>query len=292
VVLHDARLVEALVVVDATGPWPAVVHRADVIDGAKPTATAAARTAYRLVARCGEPPGPPGRCLLMDWSPAGGPGRDGPDDEPSYFSAFDLADGWWLVQEVRLAARPPMGQVRLEARLHQRLAGLGVEVHEVRTLEEAAVPLGLPMPSGRQRAVAFGAAAAMVDPLTGWSGGAILRAAPELASAIVAALERRATPAGVSAAAWGAVWPDERRRARALDQHAMRALLRLDRRHLEAFFHALFELPDEQWFGYLTGQASSRQVAATMREAFGGVSSGLRAKLALASPWLLAGGLR
>lgn len=274
VVLHDARLLDAAVVVDASGPWPAVVYRDDVIDGVRPVTAVATRTGYGVVVRGVGLPGDLDTCLLMDWSRG-----DAPDAEPSFGSVFPLGDGWSLVQETSLAAQPGLSEAVLEARLHDRLAATGAVVREVRAVDEAAVPLGLAVPSGRQRAVGFGAAAAMVHPLTGWSVGETLRAAPDLAEAIAAALERRATPAGVSAAAWGAVWPAERRRVRAIDQRVLRALLRLGRGGFRRLFDALFELPDEQWFAYLTAQASPKEAAATARAIFGATNSGLRAKL-------------
>lgn len=282
VVLHDARLLDAAVLVDATGPWPAVVYRDDVIDGIKPAAVAATRTGYGVVIRGAGLPCDQDTCVLMDWS-----GGDESDAEPSFGSVFPLGDGWSLVQETSLAARPGLSEAVLEARLHGRLAATGAVVREVRAVDEAAVPLGLAVPSDRQRAVGFGAAAAMVHPLTGWSVGETLRAAPGLAAAIAAALERRATPAGVSAAAWGAVWPAERRRVRAIDQRALRALLRLDRGGLRRSFDALFQRPAEQWFAYLTAQATPKEAAATTRALSGAVASGRTARLAVLGLWPL-----
>ena len=294
VVLHDARLVDALVVVDATGPWPAVVHRADVIDGAKPTATAAARTAYGLVARCwraaraarplradglvtgrrSRPRWAGRRTLVLlglrSWPTVGGScrrrawrrgrrwGRSGwrrgcTSDWPAW--------AWWCTRCARW--RKP----RCRSGSRCRVAA-----------------------SGRS---AFGAAAAMVDPLTGWSGR--VRSCGPLPS-----WPRRSWPRsnggprqrgcrprpGAPCGPLSGAEPERSTSTRCGRCFASTA------DSSQAFFDALFELPDEQWFGYLTGQASPRRVAATMREAFGGVSSGLRAKLALASPWLLAGGLR
>ena len=74
VVLHDARLVDAVVVVDASGPWPALVHRSDEGDEPRPSAQVTTRTTVGVVARCSAPLGPAGACVLMDWS-APGDGR-------------------------------------------------------------------------------------------------------------------------------------------------------------------------------------------------------------------------
>ena len=205
VVLHDARLVDAIVVVDASGPWPALVHRSDERDEPRPRPRSDEDHGRCRGALLGTA-GPAGACVLMDWSAPG-------DAEVSWSSSFDLGgrsvapprDG----ADVGARPRPPLGSARANGSTR---GGGHVEV-----VRDIVVPLGLPIPSGRQRSVGFGAAAAMADPMTGWSIGSLLHAAPRLAQAIVAALDRRATPAGGVGRRVGAVWPAERRRARAVE---------------------------------------------------------------------------
>ena len=260
--LHDARLVDAVVVVDASGPWPALVHRSDEGDEPRPAAHPTARTTVGVIARCSTPPGPDGACILMDWS---GPAEGGRESEPSWSSAFDLGDGQWLVRQTALTSAPDLAG--LSDRLRERLAVAGVAAADVGVVQENVVPLGLPIPSGRQRTVGFGAAAAMADPLTGWSIGSLLHAAPSLAQAIVAAFDRRATPAGVSAAAWGAVWPAERRRARAVELCLLRSMLRLDRAKAQAMIDGLLSQPPAELSAVLTGQATAKEAAKAVRAA-------------------------
>jgi lycopene beta-cyclase len=163
-----------------------------------------------------------------------------------------------------------------------------VSLVEVRSTEEVDIPLGLPVPDLRQRAVGLGGSASLVHPATGYSVGASLQAAPRLATAIVQALGRRATPEGASRAAWAAVWPLGRRRARALEEFGLSALLRLDRSALASFFDAFFSLDDDQWFGYLTGTLSPRGVAGMMRAVFLAVPPVVRSRLAAGNPLALA----
>jgi lycopene cyclase-like protein len=124
----------------------------------------------------------------------------------------------------------------------------------------------------------------MVHPATGYSVGASLQAAPRLATAIAQALERRATPQGVSGAAWSAVWPAWRRRARGLEEYGLAALLRLDQGEVRSFFDAFFGLDDAAWFGYLTGDLGPRDLARVMRDLFASVPREVKAKLVVGSP--------
>ena len=270
-VLADGRFIDATVLVDATGHQPVLVHRAE-------RDAIAVQAAYGIVARC-EPAPASGGCVLMDWSAS-----SGDDGDPTFLYALDLGDGWWLLEETSLARRPAMPTAELERRLQRRLAIRGIEIGEVSAVEEVAIPLGLPVPDLRQRAVALGGAASMVHPATGYSVGASLRAAPALAQAVVEAIDRRTTPQSVSEAAWSAVWPAWRRRARALEEYGLEALLRLELSDVQAFFDAFFTLPDEQWLGYLTGQQDRREVAATMRAIFAAAPGSLRADLVWGNP--------
>jgi lycopene cyclase-like protein len=276
-VLHDGRFLDAAVLVDATGHWPVLVHRAD-------RGPRARQLAHGVVARCSSRPFEAG-CVLMDWSATGVAGEG--DDEPTFLYALELGEGWWLLEETALATRTPVTRAELEARLRRRLAARGVSLLEVRSTEEVDIPLGLPVPNRRQRAVGIGGSASLVHPATGYSVGATFQAAARLATAVAQALERRATPEGASLAAWAAVWPVDRRRARAMEEFGLSALLRLDRSGLEAFFDTFFALDDDQWFGYLTGTLSPRRIAGMMRDLFAATPSAVRSKLVAGNPLAL-----
>ncbi len=271
-VLHDGRFLDARVLIDATGHHPVLVHRPE-------RSAPAMQAAYGIVARCASPPYEPGSCVLMDWSC--GPGDD---SDPTFLYALDLGDDWWLLEETSLARRSPLSLASLEDRLHRRLAERGIVVREVRATEVVEIPMGLPLPSLGQRAVGLGGAASMVHPATGYSVGASLRVAALLATAIAQAIERRATPQGVSRAAWAAVWPSGRVRTRSLQQYGLEGLLRFDLGDLRWFFDAFFTLPTASWFGYLAGLDAANETAGTMRSLFGELPPGVRAKLVASNP--------
>jgi lycopene beta-cyclase len=105
VLLSDRRPLPATVVIDASGHEPVIMRITD----RRPVA---AQIAYGIVARFDAPPAAPGACTLMDWSwvpPA--------ERAPSFLYALDLGDGWWLVEETSLAARPPVDLDVLRRRL-------------------------------------------------------------------------------------------------------------------------------------------------------------------------------
>ena len=86
-VLHDGRFLDAAVLVDATGHWPVLVHRAD-------RGPLARQLAHGVVARCSSPPSDAG-CVLMDWSATEPPGA-GPagaaTEEPTFLYALELGE--------------------------------------------------------------------------------------------------------------------------------------------------------------------------------------------------------
>jgi lycopene beta-cyclase len=214
----------------------------------------------------------------MDWTPPGLEQRSG-DAGPTFLYAMDLGDGSVLVEETALAATPPVGDDELRARLVARLERLGTVPVEVAREEHVRIPLGGPVPRP-QAVAAIGAAAGLVHPATGYSVAASLRAAPRLAAAVRRALVARAAPDGVAAAAWAAVWPGQRRRARRLEQVGLSRLLTMDGDQVRGFFDAFFALPVERWAPYLSGDASASAVALTMAAVFRSSPAGVRRRLA------------
>ena len=83
-----------------------------------------------------------------------------------------------------------------------------------RVIEEewSYIPVGGPLPLGCQPVTAFGAAANLIHPATGYSIVRSLREAPELALAMAAILKKDAHVAETSAQVWEALWPQEKRR--------------------------------------------------------------------------------
>lgn len=285
--LAGGEEVAAGVVVDATG------HRSTLVRpglGRPP----AWQVAYGVVATFARAPIPEGSMSLMDWrTPLSGL-------EilrlPTFLYAMDLGEGRVFVEETSLAARPAVAVDLLRARLTERLELGGTPVLEVLSEERVRFPLGGPLPPRDQPIVAFGAAAGMVHPATGYSVGSALRRAPAVAGALGAALgELGATPSSVARAGWGAVWPHDLVRQRALHVYGLETLLRMDRTTTQSFFSAFFSLPQERWVGYLSGAPSTGELARTMLEVFRHADGPLRQRLvaeALRHPAEWAAGLR
>jgi len=281
-VTHDARGsrvatsagdLAARVVVDASGHSPTLLRR-----GAGPRP--AQQTAYGIVGEFAAPPGPPGGMLLMDWRDEPLRGLPRAAEDPTFLYAMDLGDGRWLAEETSLARRPALGMDVLRDRLHRRLDVLGARALRTDAVERVAFPMGVPLPPRDQRVVGYGGAAGMVHPATGYQVAAALRRAPDLAAALVRALDDPATDgAAVARAGWAAVWPRDLVRQRALHEFGLETLLRFDGARTRAFFRAFFDLRPEHWRSYLSGAPSTAGLARTMLRLFATAPADLRASL-------------
>jgi lycopene cyclase-like protein len=131
-------------------------------------------------------------------------------------------------------------------------------------------PMNLPLPDLDQPVLAFGGAAAMVHPASGYLVGALLRRAPVLAAAVAARL--RAEPAAdslqLAQAGWQALWPLELRRKHALYQFGLEKLMRFSEPQLRGHFASFFSLPCAQWYGFLTNTLSLGELLAAMLALF------------------------
>jgi lycopene cyclase-like protein len=248
-------------VLDASGHGSALVRRPD-------QGPVAGQAAYGVVGRFTAAPVEPGQFVLMDFradhlSPAQ---RQEP---PSFLYAMDLGEGRYFVEETSLALAPPLGFDTLRRRLELRLAHRQVAISAVDHEEFCLFPMNLPLPDPGQPLLAFGGAAAMVHPASGYLVGALLRRAPGLAAAVAAACaDPQASPAALAAAGWAALWPRELRRRHALYQFGLEKLMRFPEARLRAFFATFFALPQQQWYGFLTNTLSVPQLLAAMLRLF------------------------
>jgi lycopene cyclase-like protein len=236
----------ARLVVDASGHQPVFVTRAD-------EGPVAGQAAYGLVGRFSAAPVEPGEFVLMDFrcdhlTPAE---RLAP---PTFLYAMDLGDGLFFVEETSLALAPPVPVAELRQRLERRLAHRGVALLELHHEEFCLFPMNLPLPHLDQPVLAFGGAAAMVHPASGYLVGALLRRAGGLAKAIAAELKRvePTSVAALAAAGWQALWPAELRRKHALYTFGLEKLMRFREDQLRHFFATFFSLPGPIWYGFLT----------------------------------------
>jgi lycopene beta-cyclase len=188
---------------------------------------------------------------------------------PTFLYAMDLGDGRYFVEETSLASYPAVSFALLRDRLQRRLAQQGVAVAAVEHEEYCLFPMNLPLPYTDQPMLAYGGAASMVHPASGYQVGAALRRAAPLAQALAAALaDPAATPAQVARAGWQTLWPRAAVRKHLLYSFGLQSLLRCDAPTLNAFFGAFFRLPRDHWAGYLSNQLATPAVLATMWQLF------------------------
>lgn len=274
---EDGRILEARVVVDASGHRPALVRR--------PASPAPGfQTAFGLLIECDDPPFPPDQVVLMDWDDSWLSSADRDTlPVPTFLYAMNLGNGRVFVEETVLVSRPAVPFDALERRLHQRLNALGIKPRRILEEERCYIAMGGALPDLRQRTVGFGAAAGMVHPATGYLLTRVLGAAPSLADTLARELAGAgATPARASRAAWETLWPRDRRQRRDLFRFGMEVLLRLEHRQTEAFFHTFFSLPPASWQRYLGDELTTAELRGTMMRLFLSAPMSLRVAMARA----------
>ena len=256
------EVLEARLVLDASGHKAVFVQRPE-------RGPVAGQAAYGVVGRFTAPPVQSGQFVLMDYrcdhlSP------EERSEPPTFLYAMDLGKGRFFVEETSLALAPPVPYATLKQRLERRLAHRGVAIEQVEHEEFCLFPMNLPLPDLDQPVLAFGGAAAMVHPASGYLVGALLRRAPVLAAAVAARL--RAEPAAdslqLAQAGWQALWPPELRRKHALYQFGLEKLMRFSEPQLRGHFASFFSLPRAQWYGFLTNTLSLGELLAAMLALF------------------------
>eukprot|EP00892_Ulva_mutabilis_P011169 jgi/Ulvmu1/8424/UM043_0002.1 len=200
-------------------------------------------------------------------------------EAPSFLYAMPLRNGEVFLEETCLVARPTLPFSVLKQRLERRCRAMGIEIVEVLDEEYSYIPVGGPMPRGDQAVTAFGAAANLVHPATGYSIVRMLTESPLLAAAITETLARE-RPLGESAAAvWEALWPMEKRRQASFHVFGMELLATLEVQSIHDFFDCFFSLPDFYWRGFLASRLSSVQLLAFAMLTFTTCSMRIRALL-------------
>ena len=256
------EVLEARLVLDASGHKAVFVQRPE-------RGPVAGQAAYGVVGRFTAPPVEPGQFVLMDYRADHLTDAER-QEPPTFLYAMDLGQGRFFVEETSLALAPPVPYATLKQRLERRLAHRGVAIEQVEHEEFCLFPMNLPLPDLDQPVLAFGGAAAMVHPASGYLVGALLRRAPVLAAAVAARL--RAEPAAdslqLAQVGWQALWPPELRRKHALYQFGLEKLMRFSEPQLRGHFASFFSLPRAQWYGFLTNTLSLGELLAAMLALF------------------------
>lgn len=161
-------------------------------------------------------------------------------------------------EETSLVARPAVSFEECKKRCFQRLKYLGVSFREDTVTDEefCYIPMGGPLPEPGQRIVAFGAAAAMVHPSTGYQLCRMMSASKDVAAAIAGELNNGSPPDAVAAAAYEAIWSQQNQGQRDFAVFGGEFLMELDVSGLRGWFQGFFNLPEELWAGFLAGWPS------------------------------------
>lgn len=247
-------LARARVVVDASGHEPALAPPRPRVPGVQ--------TALGWEVTCAPGSFRPGTCTLMDFRGDHLPPDDPFGAVPSFLYALPTDDRRALLEETVLVARPLVPLEVLEVRLRRRLARLGIEVEQVDAVERCFIPMGGGLPPGDRWVAAFGGAAGMVHPATGYQVLRALAAAPRVARAVAEA--RSLPPARRAAHVRRAVWPRDARARQALYDFGMEAMLGFSAAEVRAFFAHFFALDATAWASYLSDTGDAASVKRTM----------------------------
>ncbi len=108
-------------------------------------------------------------------------------------------------------AKPALPFAVLKRRLERRLKAVGVKVLKVHEEEWSYIPVGGPLPVAEQNVTAFGAAASLIHPATGFSVSRSFREAPKFADEIQAVLKDGLDVPRASRRVWEKLWTTEGR---------------------------------------------------------------------------------
>ncbi|MQA07649.1 MAG: lycopene cyclase [Pseudonocardiaceae bacterium] len=272
--LTDGQRIAAAVVVDASG-----VRRA--LSGGPPRGAHTEQTAVGVRVPAGAVGGlaDPEVATLMDWRPA--PGALGASGQAASFCyRVPVGHGQMLIEETSLARRPGLPHEVLRERLHARLAAAGLADLAPHREERVRVPLDL-TPRRTGEVLAFGVAAGLVHPATGYSLASSLRLAQPVATAIAEALPR--SPAAAVRAAQRTIWSSSAFAVHGLRRYGLRSLRRMPPESLNAFFEAFFAQPAGTQRAYLSVRDDVAGTTAAMRAVFHASPPSVRRHLLRAS---------
>lgn len=175
--------------------------------------------------------------------------------QPTFLYVMPLDSGKGrhvFFEETSLVASPAMDFDLLKQRLYKRLEYYGIEVESVMEEEFCLIPMGGEMPDLNQRVVAFGGAAALVHPATGYMIARALQLADEAAEIIAGELGAKGDADETAYRIWNRIWNEGRRHQRDFFNFGGEYLQRIDLNTIRDFFAAFFDLPKEQWSGFLS----------------------------------------
>jgi lycopene cyclase-like protein len=245
-VVHGGAAHRSRLVVDASGA-------SALVPSVAPTLF---QTAYGVLA---DVEGSLDELVWMDFSFPHGDGS-----EPATFLyAMPAADGRVFLEETSLARMGGLPFPELERRLHERLRAMGLSIRRVHHVERCVIGLDRRTERGGQT-LAFGAAAGMVHPATGYLVGRVLAQSEVLAQAIAEALP--SGPLAAARAGWQTLWPADRRRRFGLYRYGAHAVAGFGAADTRRFFASFFE--HARWGPWLDDELSLVELMSEMTRLF------------------------
>tara|TARA_Y100000589_G_scaffold13707_1_gene11075 strand:- start:2696 stop:3916 length:1221 start_codon:yes stop_codon:yes gene_type:complete len=239
----------------------------------------AQQAAYGVVAKFSSPPVKKDQFVLMDYR-SNHLSEKELFEAPSFLYAMDLGDDIFFVEETSLASFPALSFEYLKKRLNNRLENRGITIERIIHEEKCLFPMNLPLPERNQPILAFGGAASMVHPASGYMVGSLLRRAPMLAKQLQIYLKDPSlSSTQIANKGWKILWPYELIQRHKLYQYGLKRLMSFDERMLRSFFLNFFQLSTNEWSGFLTNTLPLPKLIFVMTKMF--VKSPLNIKLGM-----------
>nr|AOH73308.1 lycopene epsilon-cyclase [Elaeagnus umbellata] len=229
------------------------------------------QTAYGLEVEVDNNPYDPSLMVFMDYRDYTKPKVPCSESQyPTFLYAMPMSPTRVFFEETCLASKDAMPFDLLKKKLLSRLKTMGIQILKTYEEEWSYIPVGGSLPNTEQKNLAFGAAASMVHPATGYSVVRSLSEAPKCASAIADILKKGHSKdilyqdrsiENISMQAWNALWPQERKRQRAFFLFGLALITQLDIEGIRTFFRTFFQLPEWMWQGFLGSTLSSADLA-------------------------------
>ncbi|KAK8351437.1 hypothetical protein V6Z12_A05G032900 [Gossypium hirsutum] len=178
---------------------------------------------------------------------------------PTFLYAMPMSSTRVFFEETCLASKDAMPFDLLKKKLMSRLETMGIRILKVYEEEWSYIPVGGSLPNTEQKNLAFGAAASMVHPATGYSVVRSLSEAPNYASVIANILKKDNSNGLLTSERnnWNISMQEERKRQRSFFLFGLALILQLDIEGIRTFFHTFFRLPSWMWQGFLGSTLSS-----------------------------------
>ncbi|KAK9075745.1 hypothetical protein SSX86_004074 [Deinandra increscens subsp. villosa] len=185
---------------------------------------------------------------------------------PTFLYVMPMSPTKVFFEETCLASKEAMPFELLKTKLMSRLKTMGIRITKTYEEEWSYIPVGGSLPNTEQKNLAFGAAASMVHPATGYSVVRSLSEAPNYAAVIAKILGQGNSKqmldlgrytSNISKQAWETLWPLERKRQRAFFLFGLALIVQMDIEGTRTFFRTFFRLPTWMWWGFLGSSLSS-----------------------------------